>query len=200
MTNYESLNKSYPSGNHVIVHKKSFKKFNIKKWPGSKYEGELCLNNLCYLTDKEEIFPDDRVSLKLQKKISDWSLTEMMFSTLAFNYQGQILSFLDWAKLLHLLLHPLLSFSLSSFLKENQFNEVEQRNEVIFRARHLFEIYIILYLNEKSLKNLFDFLRIDLSISSTLISKTLLKDNFIDILKFLEEESCIILPSSEKTN
>lgn len=64
----------------------------------------------------------------------------------------------------------------------------------------MFEKYIILYLNEKSLKNLFDFLRIDLSISSTLISKTLLKDNFIDILKFLEEENCIILPSSEKTN
>ena len=41
----------------------------------------------------------------------------MIFSTLAFNYQGQILSFLDWAKLLHLLLHPLLSFSLISFLK-----------------------------------------------------------------------------------
>ena len=71
MTNYESLNKSYPSGNHVIVHKKSFKKFNIKEWPGSKSEGGLRLDELCYLTDKKNVFPDDRLSLKPQNQLSN---------------------------------------------------------------------------------------------------------------------------------
>lgn len=90
------------------------------------------------------------------------------------------------------------SDSLFAFLKENQCNEVEQKNTVIFEAKHFFKRNVFLYLNEKGLKNFFDLLRIHLSISDYLISKTLLTANFTDILKCSEEGSCIILPSSKK--
>jgi len=96
-----------------------------------------------------------------------------------------------------ILLNPAVTDSFFSFLKENQFHEIEQKKTVILGAKNLFKHNYVL-LGKKSLKNFFDFLRIDESTSNILISNTFLKKDFTDILNFLKKEDEILLSFSEK--
>ena len=190
----------FPSGNQVFIYEESFKKFNTRPWPGNQAEANLCLDELCSLTEKEDLLFDERLSLELQNNLSNWNLTDILFSILVFKYKDRALSFLDWTTFFSFFLHPKLSDPFFSFLKYNEFNEIEQKDIVLVGAKYFFERNVFFYLNEKGLTNFFDFLKIDSSISSPVISKTLLNGNFKEILKFLEEKSSIILPASKKEN
>jgi len=157
----------------------------------------LCLTQLRYSTNKNDLLNDSEISSKLQKDLSSWNLDEIMVAAIFCKYQGELLNFADWTRFISILLNPSVSDSLFSLLKQNQFNEVQQKKEVLFGAQYLFQYNAVL-LEEKCLKNFFDFLRIDDKTSNSLISSTLLKNDVIDILNFLKNEDSILLTLSEK--
>jgi hypothetical protein len=177
--------------NRVDIDKNSFKDFSIKKWPGNKKECKACLTELRYSQNVDDLLLDSGISSKLQKDLSDWTLNEIMGAAIYYKYQNQLLDFTNWTLFISILLNPVVTDSFFSFLKQNQFHEIEQKKTVILGAKTLFKHNSIL-LNKKSLKNFFDFLRIEDSTSNILISNTFLKENFMDILLFLKKEKDIL--------
>lgn len=184
----------------VDIDKNTFKDFSIKKWPGNKRECNACLTQLRYSENVEDLLFDSDISSKLQKDLSGWNLNEIMGAAIYNRYQNHLLNFTDWALFIAILLTPTMTdsfFSFFSFLKQNQFHEIEQKKTVILGAKFLFK-HNAVFLEAKSLKNFFDFLRLDQSTSKDLISNILLKKDFTDILNFLKKEDEILLSFSEK--
>jgi len=178
--------------NRLDIDKDIFKDFPIKKWPGNKQECKACLTQLRYSDNVDDFLLDSGISSELQKDLSGWNLNEIMGAAIYYEYQNHLLDFTSWTLFISILLNPAVTDSFFSFLKQNQFHEIEQKKTVIYGAKNLFKHNYVL-LNKKSLKNFFDFLRIDESTSNILISNTFLKENFMDILLFLEKEEDILL-------
>ncbi len=177
----------------VKINEKSLKKLEKISWPGNKSEAGLVLTKLRYLTEKTDFLNDQRLSNKLQNQLLNWNLIEIMQSALIYKYQNISLTYLDWNLILCLLLNPVLSNCLISMLKENEFNEISEKDKVVCGAIKLFEKNIILYLEKDPLTNFLNFLRIDSSKIPSLVSYILEENDLTDLLEILKNKDYLLL-------
>ena len=180
--------------NIVYIHQLEFKKFGKKSWSGSKTDCNYFLSKLPYLQEKNDFFDEEEkgtFSPKLEKQFSDLSLCDLMYAALTFQFDGQWVSYVDWSTILLLMFTPFLSDYVIQFLKQNEFHEKLEKENVIKGAKRMFKSLIILYLDERLLRTFFNFLMVDTSISEPLIVKTLSERKYSAILNFLDDEKLI---------
>jgi hypothetical protein len=122
-----------------------------------------------------------------KKKVKTWTFQDLVLSLVVFKFEGKILNFLDWSFLTCLLLHSKVSKEVFLLIHKNNFYEILGRNQVIKGCCFALKNYSFFYNDEKSLRNLLNFLKLDYFNSNTLIFQSLKEKNCKSILDFLEE-------------
>lgn len=178
--------------NYVKINDESVLEFGKNRWAGRKYDCRCFLEQLPYVTNKEHFLEDDCFCERLHNQFERFDLCDILFSALAFQYENACLSYLDWNAILFLLLNPAVSDCLFSFLEQNEFNEILEKEKIINGARWLFEKDSIFYLEEKCLYNFFKFLKVDPYKANLLISTTLEQNDFRVILNFLKNPKNVL--------
>lgn len=127
-------------------------------------------------------------------------MEDLICSALAFNLDGGVLNFLDWAKIPLLLLNNSITDEVLVFLQKNEFYESSNKKELLFGIDYSLKTRIFVGCDENSLLNFFSFLKFNPVVSGKLILSTYKSKNFKAILNYLdsEEYKCSSEPIKKK--
>lgn len=161
--------------NFVIIKDEEFRAFGQKSWVGSNTECHLFLSILPYISDKNELLEDNHFSLEFQNQFSKMCLCDLMKLAFTLRYNGTYLNYVNWENIILILLNPQVSKCLLLFIKENYFYEKIDKKEIIKGIIYAFKKKIMLFIEDKSFKNLFNLLNVESFISYPIIKATLLQ-------------------------
>ncbi len=178
--------------NKVCIFDENYKKYKIngeKTWPneGKFLDSALAFSTIFYYNNVSDLLKERDFSEYFKIKVKNWTFQDLVLSLVVFKFEGKILTFLDWSFLTCLLLHSKVSNEVLLLIHKNNFYEILGRNQVIKGCCFALKNYSFFYNNEKSLRNLLNFLKIDYFNSNILIFQSLKQKNCKSILDFLEE-------------
>ena len=178
-----------------IVEKKYLKN-GAKYWPGSIEEAQVILYNGSSETNIVELFESYEIGEDLLPLLKTWSYDEIICSALSYCYHFQVITNLDWTRLLAFLLFPYNKTTSSfvlSFLKKNSFSIELSQKEILTGATGLL---IEVPPSSIRLNNLLYFLRF-LQISETdtnfLLEESRKAKNYLPVLLYLQNRDRLFL-------
>ncbi len=171
--------------NKVHVYNKKYKIGGEKRWPTRKSDSILALSIIFYYSNVQTLLDERGFSEIFRRTVKNWTFKDLVLSLIVFEFENKSLTYLDWSFLTCLLLNSKVSNDFFSFIRKNKFYEVLGKEKVIKGCTFALRNYTFFYLNEKSFRNLLNFLKIDYFQSNTLLFQSLKQKNGKAILKFL---------------
>lgn len=182
---------------NVCIKNTSYKKFGRYYWPGTLEDCNTVLEVAFVFPDILTLFDTYDFSEKLCEKTKNWSLGDLTCSALAYKFDGNQLNFVNWRRILSLLLNDEVTNQILFFLQKNVFHEVSNKNEVLLGAEQILETVVFLQISKNSLVNFLSFLRMDSKDSEKLALHTFNTENFDSILRVLKSKEIILLSPLE---
>ena len=119
----------------------------------------------------------DTESFTKNPRLKDFNFATLVCSSLSFRYDREILSFLDWSRILECLINPYTSKKVFDFLKSNQFCKKENREKLLRGAEYFFQKRLQISSfptgKEKTIFRLFQFFELDRLVVENLTNSVL---------------------------